>query len=165
MKYIVVTGGVCHGIGKGIVASTIAYLLQQVGLNVSLVKFDGLLNRLGKEPYHEQINYLYEGEEVFVLDDGFLADSDFGSYERFLNKCATQKNNILNGDCWYELLTKEFDAGGVKKIRPHLINIYKQKVKQAAGSSDVAVIEVGGTVGDLRKYLFFTGLERFEEGK
>jgi len=164
MKYVVVTGGTCHGIGKGIITSVVSYILQQSGLNVTNIKFDGLLNRLGKEPYHKKIDVLYEGEETFILDDGFIADSDFGSYERFLNKELKRKNNILNGDCWFDLLNIDYKTGEILKIRPHLINIYKKKIEEAASGNDAVVIEVGGTVGDNENIFFLQALKDIKSG-
>ena len=150
MKYIVVTGGTSSGIGKGVVAASISYLLKNKGYKVCPVKFDGFLNYdIGKmNKYHSDISVVWGGEEVFVLDDGSESDLDIGVYERFLNKKLLFGNNISNGECWNDLLNKNQGNGEVIKIKPHLLNVYEEKVNDISEGNDICIIEVGGTIGD-----------------
>lgn len=163
-KIIVVIGGVTSGVGKGVVVSSLANLLQEQGLKVTAAKFDGLLNTSFEQmnPYHNPPMILWADEEVTLLNDGSIVDSDIGVYERFTGLEFNKSHNIVNGDCWKELFDKQTDEnrriGEVISVNPHLINIYKQRILNVVNNEEICVLEVGGTVGDYESEHFIRTL-------
>ena len=159
-KYIVVLGSLMSGLGKGILTASIAKLLQSKGLKISPIKFDGYLNvDCGT------MNPFRHGE-VFVLDDGTECDMDFGTYERFLNIDLVGRNSITGGKLFRNIIEKERKGGFLGRdvqIVPHLTDEIKSWVKKVGEEqdSDVVIIEVGGTVGDLENGYFLEAMRQF----
>ncbi|MBM3229594.1 CTP synthase [Candidatus Parvarchaeota archaeon] len=163
-KYIVILGSLMSGLGKGILSSSIAKILQSKGLSVVPIKFDGYLNvDCGT------MNPFRHGE-VFVLDDGTECDMDFGTYERFLNIDLTGMCSITGGKLFKRIIEKERAGGYLGRdvqIVPHLTDEIKSWVKSTGeqATADVVLIEVGGTVGDLENGYFIEAMRQlsFEE--
>ena len=158
-KYIVVLGSLMSGLGKGILTASISKLLQSKGLTASPIKFDGYLNvDCGTmNPYRHG--------EVFVLDDGTECDMDFGTYERFLNVSLSGKNSITGGKLFRKIIEKERSGGFLGRdvqIVPHLTDEIKAWVRLVGQEqdSDVVIIEVGGTVGDLENGYFLEAMRQ-----
>ena len=166
MKYIIVTGGVISGLGKGITTSSIAKILQSRGLKVTAIKIDPYLN------YDAGTMNPYQHGEVFVLDDGGEVDLDLGNYERFLDINLTSEHNITTGKVYLTVIQRERKGeylGKTVQIIPHITEEIKRRIKRIAiGSmSDVIIIEVGGTVGDIESMPFLEAMRqlRMEEGE
>lgn len=157
---IVVLGGVTSGVGKGIVCASIGNLLIENGIKTTVIKYDGLMNYSFEQmnPYHVIPEVRWSDEEVTVLADGGVVDSDLGVYERFTGLELPSANNIVNGQCLKELISyqdgKRWRAGEVISVFPHLIDVYKEKLFAAIADNDVAILEVGGTVGDFESEFF-----------
>ena len=153
LKFIVIAGSIMSGLGKGIVSSSIAKLLQARGYKVTQIKFDGYLNvDCGT------MNPFRHGE-VFVLDDGTEVDMDFGTYERFLNQSLKGTNSITGGKLFSRIIDKERRGeflGRDVQIVPHLTDEIKRWVGDAAkdNNADIVIIEIGGTIGDLENGYF-----------
>ncbi len=162
-KFIVIAGSIMSGLGKGIVASSVAKLLQARGYDVVPVKFDGYLNvDCGT------MNPFRHGE-VFVLDDGTEVDMDFGTYERFLNMPLTGVCSITGGKLFKTIIEKERKGdylGRDVQIVPHLTDEIKRRIKEATKGADIGLIEIGGTVGDLENGYFIEAIRqlKFEQG-
>ena len=166
MKYVVVTGGVLSGLGKGISTSSIGVLLKSRGLKVSPVKIDPYLN------VDAGTMNPYQHGEVFVLDDGAEADLDLGNYERFLDVNLTGDHNITTGKVYRTVIEKERRGdylGKTVQIIPHVTDQIKEMIKAVGEKerADVVLIEVGGTVGDIEGMPFVEALRQvaLEEGK
>ena len=165
MKYIVVTGGVLSGLGKGITTSSIGRLLKARGLRVTAVKIDPYVN------VDAGTMNPFEHGEVFVLEDGGEVDLDLGNYERFLFTNVGREHNVTTGIVYRSVIEKERRGdylGKTVQIVPHVTNEIRDRVKSAARKSqaDVALIEVGGTVGDIESAPFLEALRqlRLEAG-
>ena len=152
MKYIVVTGGVISGLGKGITASSIGLLLKNLGLRVTAIKIDPYFN------VDAGLMSPYEHGEVYVLEDGTETDLDLGNYERFLGIKLTKNHSITSGRIFWEVINAERGGrylGKTVQIMPHVTDHIKGSIKNTAlidvgnGTPDVCIIEVGGTVGDM----------------
>ncbi len=160
-KYIVVAGSIMSGLGKGIVTASLSKLLQARGYAVTPIKFDGYLNiDCGT------MNPFRHGE-VFVLDDGTEVDMDFGTYERFLNLSLSGENSITGGKLFQKIIEKERRGdylGRDVQFVPHLTDEIKNWVKNVGkkSDSDVVLIEVGGTVGDLENSYFLEAMRQLE---
>ncbi|MFH1393324.1 MAG: CTP synthase [Candidatus Micrarchaeota archaeon] len=163
-KFIVIAGSIMSGLGKGIVASSIAKLLQSRGYSVVPVKFDGYLNvDCGTmNPYRHG--------EVFVLDDGTEVDMDFGTYERFLNISLSGISSITGGKLFKAIIEKEREGdylGRDVQFVPHLTDEIKGRLRKVGEdtNADIVLIEVGGTVGDLENGYFLEAIRQlqFEE--
>jgi len=159
MKYVVVTGGVLSGLGKGIAASSIGRLLISRGYRVTAIKIDPYLNCDAGT-----MNPFQHGE-VFVLDDGGEVDLDLGNYERFLNVNLTKNHNITTGKVYKSVIEKERKGdylGKTVQIIPHITNEIKAQIKNVADSSnaDVVLIELGGTVGDIESMPFLEAVRQ-----
>jgi len=159
VKYVVITGGVLSGLGKGIVASSLARLLQGRGYKVCPIKFDGYLN------VDAGTMNPYRHGEVFVLDDGTECDMDLGNYERFTGLRMKNENNITGGKLFKLVLEKERrgDYLGVDvQFIPHLTGEIKEWVKKTGESfgADITIIEVGGTVGDIENSYFIEAMRQ-----
>ncbi len=165
MKYIIVTGGVISGLGKGITTSSIAKLLQARGLNVTAIKIDPYLN------YDAGTMNPYQHGEVFVLEDGGEVDLDLGNYERFLDVNLTFDHNITTGKVYKTVIERERKGeylGKTVQIIPHITEEIKRRIKKIAieSGADVVVIEIGGTVGDMESMPFLEAARQLwlEEG-
>ncbi len=166
MKYIVVTGGVISGLGKGITTSSLGKILQARGLKVTAVKIDPYLN------YDAGTMNPYQHGEVFVLDDGGEVDLDLGNYERFLDTNLTSDHNITTGKVYLTVIERERKGeylGKTVQIIPHITEEIKRRIKKIAieTMADVMLIEVGGTVGDIESMPFLEAMRqlRMEEGE
>ena len=145
-KYIFVTGGVVSSLGKGIAAASLGRLLKERGLRVTLQKFDPYIN------VDPGTMSPYQHGEVYVTDDGAETDLDLGHYERFIERSLGQVNNVTTGRVYRSVITKERRGeflGGTVQVIPHITDEIKRRVILGAGDADVAVIEIGGTVGDI----------------
>ena len=147
-KYIFVTGGVSSSLGKGIIAASLAKLLQASGFSVTIQKLDPYLN---VDP--GTLNP-YEHGECFVTNDGAETDLDLGHYERFLNIPTSQANNVTTGRIYQTVINKERKGdylGKTVQIIPHITNEIKRRVKilGQTGEYDIVITEIGGTVGDI----------------
>ena len=153
MKYILVTGGVLSGIGKGITSSSTGLLLQRAGYKVTAVKIDPYLN------VDAGTMNPYEHGEVFVMTDGSEVDLDLGNYERFLNCNLTKEHNITTGKVFKNVIEKERRGdylGQTVQIIPHVVREIVDGVQNAAknADADICMVELGGTVGDIESMPF-----------
>ncbi|KAK4742455.1 hypothetical protein SAY87_000456 [Trapa incisa] len=166
MKYVLVTGGVVSGLGKGVTASSIGVLLKACGLRVTSIKIDPYLN------IDAGTMSPFEHGEVFVLDDGGEVDLDLGNYERFLNIKLTRDNNITTGKIFQSVLEKERRGdylGKTVQVVPHITDAIQDWIERVAlipvdgkdGPADVCVIELGGTIGDIESMPFIEALGQF----
>jgi CTP synthase len=163
-KYIFVTGGVVSGLGKGITAASLGRLLKARGLRITMQKFDPYLN---VDP--GTMNPFQHGE-VFVTDDGAETDLDLGHYERFIDENLTQNSNVTSGRVYWNVIQKERNGdygGGTVQVIPHITNEIKDRIYAGKENVDVAIIEIGGTVGDIESQPFLEAIRQFatEEGR
>ncbi|XP_057422957.1 uncharacterized protein LOC130716923 [Lotus japonicus] len=165
MKYVLITGGVVSGLGKGVTASSIGVVLKACGLRVTSIKIDPYLN------IDAGTMSPFEHGEVFVLDDGGEVDLDLGNYERFLDVTLTRDNNITTGKIYQSVLEKERKGdylGKTVQVVPHITDAIKDRIESVAvipvggneGPADVCVIELGGTVGDIESMPFIEALRQ-----
>ncbi|PCJ30844.1 MAG: CTP synthetase [Gammaproteobacteria bacterium] len=150
-KFIFVTGGVVSSLGKGIAAASLAAVLEARGLKVTLVKLDPYIN---VDP--GTMSPLQHGE-VFVTEDGAETDLDLGHYERFVDEKMTKQNNHTTGQIYENVIRKERRGeylGNTVQVIPHITDEIKRCIYEGAGDSDVALIEIGGTVGDIESLPF-----------
>ena len=149
MKYIFVTGGVVSGLGKGICAASLGRLLKQCGLKVKNQKFDPYLN------VDPGTMSPYQHGEVFVTDDGAETDLDLGHYERFVDEALDEKSSVSSGKIFWSVLNRERQGGylgGTVQIIPHVTDEIKRRIYDMDdGETDVAISEIGGTVGDIER--------------
>ena len=158
MKYIFVTGGVVSGLGKGITAASLGRLLKCRGIRVTMQKFDPYLNI---DP--GTMNPFQHGE-VYVTNDGAETDLDLGHYERFIDENLSQNSNVTAGRVYYSVLTKERQGdyqGGTVQVIPHVTNEIKERMKAGKTGYDVAIIEIGGTIGDIESLPFIEAARQF----
>lgn len=156
-KFIFVTGGVLSSLGKGLSAATIGALMECRGLAVTLLKMDPYIN---VDP--GTMNPFQHGE-VFVLDDGAETDLDLGHYERFTHAVLSQKNNFTTGQVYDSVISKERRGeylGATVQVIPHVTDEIKSKIKALANGVDVAIVEVGGTVGDIESLPFLEAIRQ-----
>ena len=156
-KFIFVTGGVLSSLGKGLAAAAIGSLLESRGLTVTFQKLDPYIN---VDP--GTMNPFQHGE-VFVTDDGAETDLDMGHYERYTNAVMAQKNNYTSGRIYFSVITKERRGeylGGTVQVIPHITNEIKEAILQLDGSVDVAIIEIGGTIGDIEGLPFIEAIRQ-----
>ncbi len=163
-KYIFVTGGVLSSLGKGIAAASIATLLKESGLKVSMLKADPYIN---VDP--GTMSPLEHGE-VFVTNDGAETDLDLGHYERFLNEDLSQDNNFTTGKVYSSVIEKERRGdylGKTIQVIPHIVNEISDRIKKAGEGKDILIVEIGGTVGDIEGLPFLEAIRslRSEVGK
>ena len=161
VKYVFVTGGVVSGLGKGITAASLGRLLKARGYHVTSQKFDPYINI---DP--GTMNPIQHGE-VFVTDDGAETDLDLGHYERFIDEGLNKKSNVTTGKVYWSILSKERrgDYGGnTVQVIPHVTNEIKSRFYRSEDPSDqeVAIIEIGGTVGDIESQPFLEALRQFQ---
>ena len=161
VKYVFVTGGVVSGLGKGITAASLGRLLKARGYSVTMQKFDPYINI---DP--GTMNPVQHGE-VFVTDDGAETDLDLGHYERFIDESLTKNSNVTTGKIYWSVLQKERrgDFGGrTVQVIPHITNEIKSRFYRnpAAEGTEIAIIEVGGTVGDIESQPFLESIRQFQ---
>ena len=140
MRYIVITGGVLSGLGKGTITSSLSHLLKSNGLNVTAMKIDPYLN------YDAGTMNPHQHGKVFVLDDGSEVDLDLGNYERFLDTNLSGDNNITTGKTYLEVIEKERRGdylGSTVQIIPHITNEIKRRIRKVATSGDIDVLFPG----------------------
>jgi len=157
-KFVFVTGGVMSGLGKGITAASTGRLLANAGFDVSAVKIDPYLNVDAGT-----MNPFQHGE-VYVLKDGGEVDLDLGNYERFLDIDMTSDHNVTTGKVYREVIERERAGdylGKTVQIIPHVTDDIKRRVREAAEGSDVCIVEVGGTVGDIEGMPYLEALRQF----
>ena len=158
-KFIFVLGGVMSGLGKGISASSIGYLLKSAGLKVNILKLDPYLN------VDPGTMNPYQHGEVFVLDDGSETDLDLGHYERFIDENMSKNNNATSGQIYSTVLDKERSGnylGETVQVIPHVTDEIKNRINFLAdsGKYDVIICEVGGTVGDIESLPFLEAIRQ-----
>jgi CTP synthase len=156
-KFIFITGGVLSSLGKGLAAASIGALLESRGLTVTFQKLDPYIN---VDP--GTMNPFQHGE-VYVTDDGAETDLDMGHYERYTNAVMAQKNNYTSGRIYYSVITKERRGeylGGTVQVIPHITDEIKAAVLQLDGSADIAIIEIGGTIGDIEGLPFVEAIRQ-----
>ena len=160
-KYIFVTGGVTSSLGKGIIAASLAKLLQARGLRVTIQKFDPYIN---VDP--GTLNP-YEHGECFVTEDGAETDLDLGHYERFLNIFTSQANNVTTGRIYQTVINKEREGaylGKTVQVVPHITDEIKRRMLLLGQSNefDIIITEIGGTVGDIESLPFIEALRQLQ---
>lgn len=161
VKYVFVTGGVVSGLGKGITAASLGRLLKMRGYKVTSQKFDPYINI---DP--GTMNPIQHGE-VFVTDDGAETDLDLGHYERFIDESLNKNSNVTTGKVYWSILQKERhgDFGGhTVQVVPHITNEIKDRFYRNPDAKDteVAIIEIGGTVGDIESQPFLEAIRQFQ---
>ena len=164
VKYVFVTGGVVSGLGKGITAASLGRLLKARGYTVTMQKFDPYINI---DP--GTMNPVQHGE-VFVTDDGAETDLDLGHYERFIDESLTKNSNVTTGKIYWSVLTKERRGdfgGGTVQVIPHITNEIKSRIysNEKSEKTEIAIIEVGGTVGDIESQPFLEAIRQFRHEK
>jgi CTP synthase len=159
-KYIFVTGGVVSSLGKGLAAASIGCLLESRGLKVNLMKFDPYLN------VDPGTMSPFQHGEVFVTDDGAETDLDLGHYERFTHARLLRDNNWTTGRIYEQILAKERRGdylGKTVQVIPHVTNEIKSAMKKVAQDVDVAIVEIGGTVGDIESLPFMEAIRQMRQ--
>lgn len=161
VKYVFVTGGVVSGLGKGITAASLGRLLKARGYKVTMQKFDPYINI---DP--GTMNPIQHGE-VFVTDDGAETDLDLGHYERFIDESLDKRSNVTTGKVYWSVLQKERRGdygGGTVQVIPHITNEIKSRFYRNFTDTDthIAIIEVGGTVGDIESQPFLESIRQFQ---
>ena len=161
VKYVFVTGGVVSGLGKGITAASLGRLLKARGYKVTMQKFDHYINI---DP--GTMNPIQHGE-VFVTDDGAETDLDLGHYERFIDESLTKNSNVTTGKIYWSVLQKERRGdfgGGTVQVIPHITNEIKSRFHRdfTSDETSIAIIEVGGTVGDIESQPFLESIRQFQ---
>ena len=156
-KFIFVTGGVVSSIGKGLAAASMGALLEARGLRVTNIKLDPYIN------VDPGTMSPFQHGEVFVTDDGAEADLDLGHYERFTNAVMTKANNFTTGRIYDSVIAKERRGeylGATIQVIPHITNEIKERVREATRDVDVAIVEIGGTVGDIESLPFLEAVRQ-----
>jgi CTP synthase len=159
-KYIFVTGGVVSSLGKGLAAASIGCLLESRGLRVNLMKFDPYLN------VDPGTMSPFQHGEVFVTDDGAETDLDLGHYERFTHARLSRDNNWTTGRIYEQIIAKERRGdylGKTVQVIPHVTNEIKSAMKKVAQDVDVAIVEIGGTVGDIESLPFMEAIRQMRQ--
>ena len=160
VKYVFVTGGVVSGLGKGITAASLGRLLKARGYKVTMQKFDPYINI---DP--GTMNPVQHGE-VFVTDDGAETDLDLGHYERFIDESLTKNSNVTTGKVYWSVLEKERRGdfgGGTVQVIPHITNEIKSRFyRSLSEETEIAIIEVGGTVGDIESQPYIEAIRQFQ---
>jgi CTP synthase len=161
VKYVFVTGGVVSGLGKGITAASLGRLLKARGYKVTMQKFDPYINI---DP--GTMNPIQHGE-VFVTDDGAETDLDLGHYERFIDESLTKNSNVTTGKIYWSVISKERRGdfgGGTVQVIPHITNEIKSRFHRNYNTkeTEIAIIEVGGTVGDIESLPFLESIRQFQ---
>ncbi|MDO4878104.1 MAG: CTP synthase [Neisseria sp.] len=156
-KFIFVTGGVVSSLGKGIAAASIATILESRGLNVTMLKLDPYIN------VDPGTMSPFQHGEVFVTEDGAETDLDLGHYERFINATMSRRNSFSTGQVYENVITKERRGdylGGTVQVIPHITDEIKRRIHEGATGKDVAIVEIGGTVGDIESLPFLEAIRQ-----
>ena len=156
-KFIFVTGGVVSSLGKGIAAASIATILESRGLNVTMLKLDPYIN------VDPGTMSPFQHGEVFVTDDGAETDLDLGHYERFINATMSRRNSFSTGQVYESVIAKERRGdylGGTVQVIPHITDEIKRRIHEGAAGKDVAIVEIGGTVGDIESLPFLEAIRQ-----
>jgi len=156
-KYVFVTGGVVSSLGKGIAAASLAALLETRNIKVTMLKLDPYIN---VDP--GTMNPFQHGE-VFVTEDGAETDLDLGHYERFISTRMTKRNNFTTGQIYESVIRKERRGdylGGTVQVIPHITDEIKLQIKDGVGNTQVAIVEIGGTVGDIESLPFLEAIRQ-----
>ncbi len=157
-KFIFITGGVVSSLGKGVAAASIGALLESRGLTITLQKLDPYIN------VDPGTMNPYQHGEVYVTDDGTETDLDLGHYERFTHAKLGRKNNVTTGQIYDAVISKERRGdylGVTVQVIPHITDEIKNRIKQVAESVDLAIVEIGGTVGDIESLPFLEAIRQF----
>lgn len=158
-RYIFVTGGVVSSLGKGIASASLAAILEARGLKVTMLKLDPYIN------VDPGTMSPFQHGEVFVTEDGAETDLDLGHYERFIHTTMTKRNNFTAGRIYQHVLRKERRGdylGGTVQVIPHITDEIKRRVIEGAGDADVALVEIGGTVGDIESLPFLEAVRQLK---
>ena len=156
-KYVFVTGGVVSSLGKGIAAASLAALLETRGIKVTMLKLDPYIN------VDPGTMSPFQHGEVFVTEDGAETDLDLGHYERFISTRMTKNNNFTTGQIYESVIRKERRGdylGGTVQVIPHITDEIKLHIQAGVGDADVAIIEIGGTVGDIESLPFLEAIRQ-----
>jgi CTP synthase len=156
-KYVFVTGGVVSSLGKGIAAASLAAILETRGIKVTLLKLDPYIN------VDPGTMSPFQHGEVFVTEDGAETDLDLGHYERFISGRMSRRNNFTTGQIYESVIKKERRGdylGGTVQVIPHITDEIKQQIKAGAGDAQVAIVEIGGTVGDIESLPFLEAIRQ-----
>src|SRR2546427_1679867 len=156
-KYIFVTGGVVSSLGKGLASASIGTLLESRGLKITFLKLDPYIN------VDPGTMNPYQHGEVFVTDDGAETDLDLGHYERYTSLTLTRDNNYTTGRIYDSVIRKERRGdylGGTVQVVPHITDEIKQAILTVAKGTDVAIVEIGGTVGDIESLPFLEAIRQ-----
>ncbi|MCP5415674.1 MAG: CTP synthase [Chromatiaceae bacterium] len=156
-KYVFITGGVVSSLGKGIAAASLGALLEARGLRVTMIKLDPYIN------VDPGTMSPFQHGEVYVTEDGAETDLDLGHYERFLRTTMGKNNNFTTGQIYESVIRKERRGdylGGTVQVIPHITNEIKDSVRLGAGDADVALVEIGGTVGDIESLPFLEAIRQ-----
>ena len=158
-RFIFVTGGVVSSLGKGIASASLGALLESRGLSVTILKLDPYIN------LDPGTMSPFQHGEVFVTEDGSETDLDLGHYERFLTSKMSKSNNFTTGQVYEEVLRKERRGdylGGTVQVIPHITDEIKQRIIKGASNADVAIVEIGGTVGDIESQPFLEAIRQMK---
>ena len=156
-KYLFITGGVVSSLGKGIAAASIGSIFESRGLKVSLIKVDPYIN------VDPGTMSPFQHGEVFVTNDGTETDLDLGHYERFVRFQASKKNNFTAGKVYESVIKRERKGdylGGTVQVIPHITDEIKSRIKNGAKGADIAIVEIGGTVGDIESQPFIEAIRQ-----
>jgi CTP synthase len=156
-KFIFVTGGVVSSLGKGIAAASLAAILESRGIKLTLLKLDPYIN------VDPGTMSPFQHGEVFVTEDGAETDLDLGHYERFVNTRMLKRNNFTTGQIYESVIRKERRGdylGGTVQVIPHITDEIKHFIRSGAGDADVAIVEIGGTVGDIESLPFLEAIRQ-----
>jgi CTP synthase len=157
-KYIFITGGVLSSLGKGLAAASIGAIMEARGLKVCNIKLDPYIN------VDPGTMSPFQHGEVFVTDDGAETDLDLGHYERFTSSILTAKNNFTTGQIYDSVIQKERNGeylGKTVQVIPHITDEIKDRIKKSAAGNDIAIVEIGGTVGDIESLPFLEAIRQF----
>ena len=159
IRFLFVTGGVVSSLGKGVAAASLGAVLESRGLSVTILKLDPYIN------LDPGTMSPFQHGEVFVTEDGSETDLDLGHYERFLTSKMSKSNNFTTGQVYEEVLRKERKGdylGGTVQVIPHITDEIKERIIKGAGNSDVAIVEIGGTVGDIESQPFLEAIRQMK---
>jgi CTP synthase len=156
-KFVFVTGGVVSSLGKGIAAASLGAILESRGIQLTLLKLDPYIN------VDPGTMSPFQHGEVFVTEDGAETDLDLGHYERFVDRRMTKRNNFTTGQIYESVIRKERRGdylGGTVQVIPHITDEIKHFIRMGAGDAEVAIVEIGGTVGDIESLPFLEAIRQ-----
>ena len=156
-RFIFITGGVVSSLGKGIASASLAAILEARGLKVTMLKLDPYIN------VDPGTMSPFQHGEVYVTEDGAETDLDLGHYERFINTPMRQSNNFTTGQIYEKVIRKERQGeylGATVQVIPHVTDEIKQNIIEGAGDADIAMVEIGGTVGDMESLPFMEAIRQ-----